>query len=150
MVLLLLLILAAIPLAGVVWIAVYGSLTTVDGLFMSLILLTMSGIVGMTALYEMRRRTSGAGGLVAVGGYSNQSLAPGELLRSGKVQEVVFFEANVGQPNKSIVTLSDGGGAPQMVVVEGDLRNALPVGQKVQITLRKEGAQHVLLNLRYS
>ena len=50
MTLLILLVLAGIPLLGVVWIAVYGSLTTVDGLFMSLILLAMSGILGATAL----------------------------------------------------------------------------------------------------
>jgi len=49
MTLLLLLVLAAIPLLGVVWIAFYGSLTTVDGLFLSLILLAMSGILGATA-----------------------------------------------------------------------------------------------------
>jgi hypothetical protein len=151
MVLLLLLLLAAVPLAGVVWIALFGSVTTVDGLFMSLILLTMSGIVGTTALYEFRRRMSGAGLSHATAGASGgMGLYPGELLHRGKVQGVEFFESNVGQPNKSIVTLSDGNGASQTVVVEGDMRNALPVGQKVQITLRKEGGQNVLMNLSYS
>ena len=61
MVLVLLLALAAVPLLGVLWIALYGSLTTVDGLFMSLILLAMSGILGPTALFELRRRGSGQG-----------------------------------------------------------------------------------------
>lgn len=151
MVLLLLILLTIVPLIGVVWIALYRSVLTVDGLFMSLILLAMAGIVGMTALYELRRRMSGvvAGPNLA---YANAGhlLYPGELLHRGKVKDVVFFEANVGQPNKSIVTLFDNGGTPQTLVVEGDMRNALPVGQKVQITLRKEGGQNVLVNLSYS
>ncbi len=148
---LLLLVLAVIPLFGIVWIGIYGSFATVDGLFMSLILLTMSGIVGTTALFEMRRHSLGLGGAPATAGTGGAyAPGPGELLRGGKVQEVVFFESNVGQPNKSLVTLSDGGGQPQTIVVEGDMRNALPVGQKVQILLRKEDGQNVLMNLTYS
>lgn len=151
MVLLLLLLLAAIPLVGVAWIALYGSVTTVDGLFMCLILLSMSGIVGMTALYELRRRASGVGtGPSVVGVPSGPWLGPGEIVRSGKVQDVVFYESNVGQPNKSVVTLLDGGDSSQTLVVEGDMRNALPVGQRVQIILRKEDGQNVLVNLSYS
>ena len=148
MALILLLILAAIPLLGVVWIAVYSSLTTVDGLFMSLILLTMSGILGMTALFELRK---GKGALVA--GTSPAAAAKsvlGGLVQRGKVQEVVFFESNVGQPNKSIVTLSDGGRATRTLVLDGDVRNALPVGQRVQIVLRKEAGQNVLADVIYS
>jgi len=146
MVLVLLLVLAAVPLLGVVWIAVYGSLTTVDGLFMSLILLTMSGILGPTALFELRRRASSQG---AARG-SSGTLASKGLVRTGKVQEVTFFEANVGEPNKSIVTLADGGSGSQTLVLDGDVRNALPVGQRVQITLRKEAGQNVLVNVNYS
>jgi len=146
MALILLLVLAAVPLLGVVWIALYGSLTTVDGLFMSLILLAMSGILGPTALYELRRRASGHG---AVQGSSSRLTSQG-LVRSGKVQDVTFFEANVGEPNKSIVTLADGGSGSQTLVLDGDVRNALPVGQRVQITLRKEAGQNVLVNVSYS
>jgi hypothetical protein len=36
------------------------------------------------------------------------------------------------------------------LVVEGDARNALPVGQKVQITLRKQHGQNVLADVIYS
>jgi len=147
MVLVLLLVLAVIPLLGIAWIAIYGSLfpqPTVDALFMSLILLTMSGILGTTALFELRKRLLGSS---SPG--STQSTVPGGLVRTGKVQQVVFFEANVGEPNKSIVTLADGS-LPQMLVLSGDMRNALPVGQKVQITLRKEGAQNVLVNVTYA
>jgi hypothetical protein len=146
MALVLLLVLAAVPLLGVVWIAVYGSLTTVDGLFMSLILLAMSGILGPTALYELRRRATGQG---ASQGSSAKAAFQG-LVRSGKVQDVTFFEANVGEPNKSIVTLADGGSGSQTLVLDGDVRNALPVGQRVQITVRKEAGQNVLINVSYS
>ena len=146
MVLVLLLVLAAVPLLGVLWIALYGSLTTVDGLFMSLILLAMSGILGPVALFELRRRATGHGvSQIASGRLTSQG-----LVRTGKVQEVTFFEANVGQPNKSIVTLSDGGSTTQTLVLDGDVRNALPVGQRVQITLRKEAGQNVLLDVNYS
>jgi hypothetical protein len=35
------------------------------------------------------------------------------------------------------------------MVVEGDVRNALPVGQKVQTTLRKQHGQNVLADVMY-
>jgi len=145
----LLLTLAGIPLLGVVWIVLFGAITTVDGLFMSLILLAMSGIVGTTALFELRHRISGSG----LGGSSSANkaslLSDGKVLTGGKVREVVFFESNVGEPNKSIVTLSRGE-SPQTLVLEGDMRNALPVGQTVAITLRKENGSNVLVNVSYS
>jgi len=148
--LLILLLLTLLPLLGVLYIVVYGSPTTVDGLFMSLILLAIAGIVGMNALYELRK---GKSGTTATGSSPGRFLSSGGLVRRGKVREVVFFESNVGQPNKSVVTLSDGGGAAsQMLVIEGDARNALPVGQNVEITMRKDGAQNVnvLVSVSYS
>ena len=48
--------LGLLPLAGIAWIVVAGSITTVDGLFMSLILLTLSGIFFLNALWELRDR----------------------------------------------------------------------------------------------
>ena len=45
MMLLLSVIFGLIPLAGVAWIVKEGSLTSIDGLFTSLILLTLSGIL---------------------------------------------------------------------------------------------------------
>jgi hypothetical protein len=48
--------LAIIPLAGIVWILLAGSITTVDGMFMSLILLTVSGIFLLDILLELRDR----------------------------------------------------------------------------------------------
>jgi len=44
------------PLAGIAWIFVAGSITTVDGLFMSLILLSLSGISFLNVLWEMKDR----------------------------------------------------------------------------------------------
>ena len=50
--------LGSIPLAGIGWIIVTGAITTVDGLFMSLILLTLSGIFFLNAFLELRDRGS--------------------------------------------------------------------------------------------
>jgi hypothetical protein len=54
--LLLSIVLAIIPLAGIAWILLAGSITTVDGMFMSLILLTVSGIFLLDILLELRDR----------------------------------------------------------------------------------------------
>ena len=43
------------------YVVVYGSPTTVDGLFVSLMLLAMSGIFVLNVMLELRRRRSGAG-----------------------------------------------------------------------------------------
>lgn len=48
--------LGSIPLAGIGWIIVTRTMTTVDGLFMSLILLTLSGIFFLNAFLELRDR----------------------------------------------------------------------------------------------
>ena len=47
-------VLGLLSLAGVAWIIIVGSLLSVDGLFMSLILLTLSGIFFLNALLECR------------------------------------------------------------------------------------------------
>jgi hypothetical protein len=49
-------VLALIPLAGIAWIVATRSLTSVDGLFMCLILLTLSGVFLLNALLEMDER----------------------------------------------------------------------------------------------
>jgi hypothetical protein len=49
-------ILGIIPLIGVAWIVLKASVTTVDGLFMSLILLTLSGILFLNAYLDVRGR----------------------------------------------------------------------------------------------
>jgi hypothetical protein len=48
------LILGILPLLGVVWILANGLITTVDGLFTTLILLALSGVFMLNAYWEMR------------------------------------------------------------------------------------------------
>jgi hypothetical protein len=45
-----------VPLAGIVWIFAAGSITTVDGLFMSLILLSLAGISLLNVFWEFQDR----------------------------------------------------------------------------------------------
>jgi len=56
LVLLLSIVLGTIPLAGIVWIALSGAIATVDGLFMSLILVSLSGVFYLNAVLELRDR----------------------------------------------------------------------------------------------
>jgi hypothetical protein len=56
MMLVLSVILGLVPLAGIVWTIQNGMITTVDGLFMSLILLTLSVILFLNALMEARKK----------------------------------------------------------------------------------------------
>ena len=63
--------LGLLPLAGIAWIFVAGSITTVDGLFMSLILLTLSGIFFLNALWELRDR-----GFLGMGKATSSKSAP--------------------------------------------------------------------------
>jgi hypothetical protein len=49
-------VLGLIPLAGIAWIIVSGTLTTVDGLFESLIMLSLSGIFFLNVFWELRDR----------------------------------------------------------------------------------------------
>ncbi|MGH9504314.1 MAG: hypothetical protein ACRD20_15805 [Terriglobales bacterium] len=144
MMLLISVLLALVPLLGIGWIVMYGSIATVDGLFMSLILLAMSGIVGLNVLIELKKKRSGAQSASTA-----TSTFTGGLRQRGRVESVQFYESGVGQPNKSIVTLSDGGSASNLLVLEGDMRNALPVGQKVEVTFRKESGHNVLLDVDY-
>jgi hypothetical protein len=46
--------LGLIPLAGIAWIFVSGTITTVDGLFEILIMLSISGIFFLNAFWELR------------------------------------------------------------------------------------------------
>ena len=55
LVVLLSILLGIIPLLGVAWIWMSHTLTTVDGLFMSLILLALAGIFFFNAVMEIRR-----------------------------------------------------------------------------------------------
>jgi len=54
--LLLSILLGLLSLAGIAWIVIVGSLLSVDGLFMSLILLTLAGIFFLNVFLELRDR----------------------------------------------------------------------------------------------
>jgi hypothetical protein len=54
MILVISLVLGILPLVGVAWTLISGMITTVDGLFMSLILLTLSAVFMLNAYWEMR------------------------------------------------------------------------------------------------
>jgi hypothetical protein len=49
-------VLGVLPLAGIAWIVIAGSITSVDGLFMSLILLSLSGVFFLNVFLELRDR----------------------------------------------------------------------------------------------
>ena len=46
--------LGLIPLGGIAWIVVSGTLTTVDGLFESIIMLSISGVFFLNVFWELR------------------------------------------------------------------------------------------------
>lgn len=56
MMLVLSIVLGMVPLLGVAWIVLRGNIGTVDGLFMSLILLPLSGILFLNAYLDLRGR----------------------------------------------------------------------------------------------
>ena len=53
MMLLVSIVMGIIPLLGIAWTIATGTITTVDGLFMSLILLTLSGVFFLNAYWEL-------------------------------------------------------------------------------------------------
>ena len=56
MIVMLSIVLGIVPLLGIAWTVASGTVTTVDGLFLSLILLTLSGILFLNALLELRQK----------------------------------------------------------------------------------------------
>jgi len=55
MMLLLSVLLGVIPLLGIAWTVMNGTVTTVDGLFLSLILLALSGIMFLNLVTELHK-----------------------------------------------------------------------------------------------
>ncbi|MCI0402896.1 MAG: hypothetical protein L0212_05160 [Acidobacteria bacterium] len=152
------LIMAAILLFGVEGV----DLTpTMDGLFMSIILLTISGIFGLNALLELRQMGLLPGKLrgkkaEANPGKSAPRLETKRMASSdgvhtyrGEVKDVQYYEAGVGQHNKSLVTLkAKGSETGDQMVFAGDVRNALPKGKTLEITYRSSGDSNTLLTAR--
>src|SRR2546430_12677432 len=115
------------------------------------LLLAMSAIFGMSAFLELRKpMLVSAKSEKAKGSTSSRFGTPnGARLEQGRVESVLFFESHIGQPNKSIVSLSNGETASRTLVFEGDLRNALPVGKRVEVTSREDAGRKILLNVNY-
>lgn len=131
-------ILGVVPLLAIAYILLNSNGITVDALFMSLILLTISGIFFLNILLELRARhlAAAAGSRSsATGGSRIVTASSGTHVETGVVESVAFFETEVGRPDKSLVTLRPPNGGPgKTLVFSGDLRNALPAGKRVKIT----------------
>ena len=56
MMLLISIVMGIVPLLGIAWTIATGTIKSVDGLFMSLILLTLSGVFFLNAYWELRDR----------------------------------------------------------------------------------------------
>ena len=56
MMLMISIVMGIVPLLGIAWTIATGTVTTVDGLFMSLILLTLSAVFFLNAFWELRDR----------------------------------------------------------------------------------------------
>jgi hypothetical protein len=144
------LVLAIVPLLGIAYIVAQGSFDTVDNLFYTLILLAMSAILAANAMMEWRRRQRvGAVARVARGRAQFAASAAGTYTERGLVEDVLFFESPVGQPDKSIVTLRPSRGAARLLFFEGDLRNQLPAGHEVEVTYETQNGANRVLALSY-
>jgi hypothetical protein len=145
------LVLAVVPLLGIAYIVAQGSFDTVDNLFYVLILLAMSGIFAANAMAELqrKRRLAKAGVLMPRGKVKFAAQAMGLRTERGLVEDVLFFESPIGQPDKSIVTLRPNRGPAQMLFFEGDLRNQLPTGHEVEVTYEPRNGANRVLALSY-
>lgn len=140
--------LAVIPLAGVVYIATSDMLFTTDGLFMILMLLTISGVFGLNATIEARDL-----GLIpfwkpsaASAAAMTDALPPGIHIQTGTVRGLHFFESHVGEQNKTVVEfLEEATGTTRYISFLGNVKDQLPVGARVRITYRVEDEGAVLL-----
>ena len=144
------LVLAVAPLLGIAYIFFQGSFDTVDNLFYALILLAMSGIFAANAMAELRRRQRV--GKVARAPRGRAQFAPGAsgtFTERGLVEDVLFFESPIGQPDKSIVTLRSHRGPARLLFFEGDLRNQLPAGHQVEVTYEAQNGANRVLALSY-
>ncbi len=144
------LVLALVPLLGIAYIMAQGSFDTVDNLFYALILLAMSGIFAANAMMELRRRGRvGTFARVPAGTAQFAASAAGTYTERGLVEDVLFFESPIGQPDKSIVTLRASHGPARLLFFEGDLRNQLPAGHQVEVTYEALNGANRVLALNY-
>ncbi len=145
-------VLCLLPLVGIALIVTTDWMTTVDGLFTSLILLAMSGIFALGAFLEFRSTHAPAAKTKSPGGSPVSFGGPrgdGVRRERGLVETVLFYEAQVGQPDKSLVVLKDGASGERVIAFEGDLRNLLPTGKRVEILCQPRGKFDSALEVQY-
>ena len=142
--------LLAVCMAGVAWILLDREIFTVDGLFMALILLTIAGAIAFELLFELRHKdaaeTSSTRPAASRAGMASSAKTVADArTETGVVERVEFFEAPVGQPNQTLVSLRDGAGKPaRMITFEGNVLHLLPPGRRMRIVYRP-GPLNVLL-----
>ena len=128
---------------------------TVDNLFTSIILLTLSGIFLLSAGLEVRS----AGGIRNLMAARRVLSSPvmvagkavdGALVETGVVEDVQYFESHVGGINKCIVLFRlDGSDSARLLTFFDNVKDQLPVGRRVQIAYRPEGPAYQLLTRSY-
>lgn len=147
------LVLGLIPLVGILLIVFGGWIATVDGLFTSLILASISGVFFLCALLELR-----ALGLLpflkrphaATAGSPRPTAAPppsagGVVTESGIVEGVRLYEMPVGFADRSLVSFrADGSPAPRSMVFAGDVLHLRP-GHRIRISYKPTTEGNVLL-----
>lgn len=149
MLLIISILLAIVPLLGIAWVLLTRTIFSVDGLFLFLILASISGIFGLNALWEFQRAKRRGFRMSRSTARLVPAQAGGSVVR-GLVQRVDFYEAHVGQPNKSVITIANGAGSPRIVVLAGDLRNRVPAGKRVQLVYRDLGGVNTLVDADYA
>ena len=147
------LLLTTAPLAGVGWILWRTSIFTVDSLFLILILLTISGVFSLDLLLEFYQRFLKGAGAPAkqLPVTAAPAVAAGETRTEvGIVQSIQYFEAAVGQPNKSLVAFCpDGASTAYLLPLSGNVQSQLQTGRRVQLTYRTAADCHTLLSWNY-
>lgn len=147
MLLLVSMILAALPLVGIAALIWTSPELTVDNLFTSLMLLTISGLFGLNVLIELRERGLplpflGKKAASGAGTHRKVVVMPsGKIKDRGLVEHVAYFESGIGHTNRSVVTLRNGT-APRLLVFKGDVRDQFPLGRQVEVMYSedKEGS----------
>ena len=125
---------------------------TIDNLFFTIIFLTMAGVFFLNALLEVHA-AGGPKALLMGGGPKTLSTVTSAgkpianiVTETGLVEDLKFYEATVGDVNKSVVVFRpEGAKSTRLLVFENNLRDQLPVGRKVTITYRPEGKLNQLL-----
>ena len=146
-------VLAVLPLAGIALLIYANPELTVDNLFMSLMLLTISGIFGVDVVMELRdlglpipglkpAKAAGAGASAFSGG--PLTLPGGAIRDGGVVEHVAYYESGIGQSNRCIVLLRNGKG-PRLVAFRGDVRDQFPLGRRVEVVYSQAAEGNTLL-----